>query len=377
MRESGKPFGRHDARRALRLLVAACFVFWSKGAFASRPYPVYLQQELTLPAKPDCILCHTTNLGGKDTATQPFGFSMSALGVGRGSSRGTVAAALADSEEQRIDSDGDGVIDIDEIRMGDDPNLGIDGARPPTLIPKTGCGMARSPVGSAGALGLILALGSILWLRRRSARQMPPLAGLIVAVLTLSRPALAAGEESADVQPEASKTKPLARSIGELGAFGGLMLSDSDPELAGGPEIGRQFTGPQSSLGGRLLLLPLSVGGVEGEFDHTNATTRRLLHVSLWQLKAHLYGQLPLGMVTPFALAGLGSVRAVGPSVGDRSEALLEYGVGLKVAFNPAWLMRLDVRDTVTDSEPSARHHPEILLGFSLVLRPPSAWSSP
>jgi hypothetical protein len=188
---------------------------------------------------------------------------------------------------------------------------------------------------------------------------------------------LAATGEVADAPVAEHEPKPLPRSIGEFGVFGGLMLSDSDPELAGGPEIGRQFSGPQSSLGARLLLLPLSVGGVEGEFDHTNAITRRSLHMSLWQLRAHVYGQLPLGIVAPFALVGLGSVRAVGPSTGDRSEASLQYGAGLKLDLDPTWLVRLDVRDTITDSGSTVRHHPEILLGFSLILRPPRAWATP
>jgi hypothetical protein len=260
------------------------------------------------------------------------------------------------------------VIDVDELRMGGDPNLGP-GAAP--LVPLTGCAIA-SRRGDPWAF-VVLMVVALLWLgRHRLGARGRVLSAVIVCCLPCGS---AHASTTTDAGSARSVEPPRGlTSLGEMGLFSGMLLTDSDPALAGGTGD-RSFSGIAPSLGARLALLPIAVGGIEGELDYAAARTLAGEHVSVWQLRGHALGQMPFGPVTPFAYIGVGRMRAVGPTVGDRVEAALQYGAGLKVLIEHAWILRLDVRDAVTAGGSPPAHHAEILLGFSLVLRRPRAWS--
>ena len=149
-------------------------------AAASDTFPARIQQDLHLDKAPDCILCHETESGGKNTVKQPFGLSMRQAGLVAGN-LGSLDIALQTLEKKETDSDGDGVPDIDELRRGRNPNAqeqivvsdagaGADGGRtitivevapPPSKVPllETGCEVTLGArrAGTSGRAVLVLA----------------------------------------------------------------------------------------------------------------------------------------------------------------------------------------------------------------------------
>lgn len=156
-------------RRSLLLgAVVISTLLCSATAFASVTFPPVIQSELSLASAPDCTLCHRNDLGGVGTVVRPFGRTMmSQFGLMSGNVA-ALRAGLAGSEAAKLDSDGDGTSDIDELRMGSDPNVGVSGmeAAPEVPLPQTGCALGGySPSGGGAALTVVL-VG--LALRRRS-----------------------------------------------------------------------------------------------------------------------------------------------------------------------------------------------------------------
>jgi hypothetical protein len=109
-------------------------------AWASETFPARIQKDLGLEQKPDCILCHETEKGEKNTVTRAFGKSMRKAGLAAGS-LGSLDAALQKLEKDGTDSDGDDVPDIDELRMGRNPNA----REIVTAPPDAGPGDAAAP----------------------------------------------------------------------------------------------------------------------------------------------------------------------------------------------------------------------------------------
>lgn len=137
------------------------------SAWASSLYVSDVESTLGMPCQPTCVLCHETLAGGGGTVTREVGQALMARGLTGGSNSAALEAALAQLETDAVDSDGDGVIDVDELVAGDDPNPG-GVAFCDLLVPTYGCVGSVVPAGpSAGAAlvaGLLLA-GSVT--RRR------------------------------------------------------------------------------------------------------------------------------------------------------------------------------------------------------------------
>lgn len=91
-------------------------------AHASSTYPADVQSDLGMPCAPQCTLCHTSNVGGAGTVTQPFGVAMMDRGLTGGGRASLLTAALDAMATDAIDSDGDGVADVDELADGGNPN---------------------------------------------------------------------------------------------------------------------------------------------------------------------------------------------------------------------------------------------------------------
>jgi hypothetical protein len=135
-------------------------VWWMLTAAASPGYPADVDSALLMPCTPQCTICHASNAGGSGTVVEPFGIALEGLGLTGGSQTDTLLAAL---DATTADSDSDGVLDVDELAAGDDPNgPGALCGTTPVPTPQYGClDQARSP---AGAWALVV---GILALRRR------------------------------------------------------------------------------------------------------------------------------------------------------------------------------------------------------------------
>lgn len=131
-------------------------------AQASPSYPGTLESELGMPCLPQCTVCHETNAGGGGTVTSAFGVALLDAGLAGGSQTDVLATTLGGLDS---DSDGDGVLDVDELSAGDDPNGGPALCSGATVDPpQFGCfDQARAPVGALG----VLAAAALARRRRR------------------------------------------------------------------------------------------------------------------------------------------------------------------------------------------------------------------
>ena len=125
-------------------------------AWASAQFPATIKAKYSLAAEPPCAICHTNGITGIGTVNTLFGTAMRTHGLVAGSDA-SLNSALDAMAAANIDSDGDGVTDVDELKAGTDPNVapaptdggtgGGTGGGGGTVIgpPKFGCGAAVVP----------------------------------------------------------------------------------------------------------------------------------------------------------------------------------------------------------------------------------------
>lgn len=116
-------------------------------AAASPVYPSTLVTDLSIPCSPaPCTVCHASNAGGSGTVTSAFGVAMMGQGLTGNSDIAGLQAALAAVTAAAVDSDGDGVIDTEQLAAGIDPSTGTDfcGGDPLPTPPHYGCGKSSS-----------------------------------------------------------------------------------------------------------------------------------------------------------------------------------------------------------------------------------------
>jgi hypothetical protein len=91
-------------------------------AFASADYPGEIQTKYGLGSLPPqlCTLCHP-GATGTGTAISPFARALMMRGLTSGNAM-SLSMALDQMEADMVDSDNDGVIDVQELRNGTDPN---------------------------------------------------------------------------------------------------------------------------------------------------------------------------------------------------------------------------------------------------------------
>jgi hypothetical protein len=152
------------------LLLSAGLILATDRASASSVYPTEVEEALMLSAPPACTLCHNSDVGGDGTVVTPFGRSMIQLGATGDNNRATLREALLESDDQGVDSDVDGVTDLDEIRAGEDPNDNPDpGAFEDLPLPEHGCAVSVTRVNTdPAAITLFFLLVGLACTRRRS-----------------------------------------------------------------------------------------------------------------------------------------------------------------------------------------------------------------
>lgn len=137
-----------------------------RQAHASPEFPRSITDHLLLPQDPPCSVCHAGNVTTNDTVFTPFGRSMRLHGLAV-EDDASLIRALDALDRDGVDSDHDGVGDIDELMAGTLPNT------PPSLPPppdwKFGCAVG-SAGGSATTSGSVLAAVGVL-LALRGARR--------------------------------------------------------------------------------------------------------------------------------------------------------------------------------------------------------------
>jgi hypothetical protein len=168
---------RHGARRFFGWVTLAAGLLLPHAADASPAYPGVVRDDikaltgLDMPCTPPCTLCHRDFQGGRGSVIKPFGTSMMKNGLTY-QDPASVAAALGALKANAVDSDGDGVADIDELGVGRDPDVAGNGDLCPAA-PRYGCGarVARAEPDNRGALAMVGALiavaASVRLIRRR------------------------------------------------------------------------------------------------------------------------------------------------------------------------------------------------------------------
>ena len=152
----------------LRSLLLTFAVISPLAARATPNFPAAIARDLQLSAPPPCTICHATNAGGAGTVVKPFGKYL----VSRGLvpfDEGSLAGALAAAAGERHDTDGDGILDVDALKQGLDPN---GSSTPGTGLedPSFGCASTRGGGGTSTmlmALVVLLRLAAAQMCRRR------------------------------------------------------------------------------------------------------------------------------------------------------------------------------------------------------------------
>lgn len=132
------------------LLLSVCVAtfFVSTPAHATPNFPGAIQRALSASQSPQCSICHVCGVTGRGTVNTPWGSAMRTRGL-QAYDEDSLRAALAAMERDRVDSDGNGVIDVEAVRAGTDPNpAGTCDPGEDESIPKYGCVGRVSPVDS-------------------------------------------------------------------------------------------------------------------------------------------------------------------------------------------------------------------------------------
>ncbi len=171
------------------------------------------------------------------------------------------------------------------------------------------------------------------------------------------------------------------RNMWELGAYGGVWFPSRRIELfepiAGLPGDGHQpLRTVAPEIGLRAAYFPFRFFGAEIEGGIMPARTRDTDNpATAWTLRGHLIGQIGLWSITPFLLVGTGLVGVnsdVPPaSLGSEQDVAIHFGGGAKFFINNRVMLRLDVRDVVSNRigvGEGLTSSPEILLGLSVTL---------
>jgi OOP family OmpA-OmpF porin len=161
----------------------------------------------------------------------------------------------------------------------------------------------------------------------------------------------------------------------EIGAGLGLLFPSSNHNF-------RLESAPQQKIDSaaelfiRAAWLPIRFAGIEAEAAVGATKTNDDVQSYPWAIRAHAIGQLPFWRITPFALVGLGRMGNVSNRLGMDGDPLFHFGAGAKLFLTDDLLMRLDLRDNMTQKynaeDGTLTHSPELLVGVSMTLGRPT-----
>jgi MYXO-CTERM domain-containing protein len=149
-------------RRLISPILAGVAMLLVRPALATPNFPNAVQVDLGLTYSPPCSLCHAGGSTTSQTVTTPFAVSMKARGM-VASDDTALQAALDRMAADHVDSDNDGVSDIDELKAGSDPNV-------PAGEEAMTYGCSTAPVGTAGPGSPLVLLGALFALERARRR---------------------------------------------------------------------------------------------------------------------------------------------------------------------------------------------------------------
>jgi hypothetical protein len=135
-------------------LILLCSLL-ATAAWASPTFPSVIHTHLALSADPACALCHTNGITGFGTVTTPFGLTVHLTYGAQSENEPSLIAALNKMADAGVDSDGDGVSDIAELKAGTDPNVSSTSTTPTLGGLKYGCGADVVP-SLAAVLGVLV-----------------------------------------------------------------------------------------------------------------------------------------------------------------------------------------------------------------------------
>jgi len=121
-----------------------------------------------LDYSPPCSVCHVANNTGVATADTPFAVSLRARGL-LGDDRNSIDSALSQLDQEQVDSDGDGVSDVNELFANTDPNSAANAPLNGAVEQSYGCALSEGAAARSGAAPWTIALGALAWalVRRR------------------------------------------------------------------------------------------------------------------------------------------------------------------------------------------------------------------
>jgi hypothetical protein len=133
-------------RQMLALCVGLGALLYSSSSSASSSYPNRIKARWAVSGKlpaggqDGCLLCHTKEAGGLNTATKPFAQTLRQKYNLSGGDDDALLAALDKLKRNADDSDRDGSSDYEEVATaGTDPNDAADKPAPPTPTYFGGC----------------------------------------------------------------------------------------------------------------------------------------------------------------------------------------------------------------------------------------------
>ena len=138
------------------------------------------------------------------------------------------------------------------------------------------------------------------------------------------------------------------------------------------PDIGLRFGYYPSKFIGAEIEGSIVPAGVQGTDDTA----------LIFAYRAHLVAQLGLWDIVPFVTVGGGGLTITGDALGSDTDYSFNFGGGVKAYLTDDWMVRVDVRDNVSNRFNDVRasgednndiaHHIEALVGVSYILGRPA-----